>query len=42
MLLVDTAQFLNITFLFVSFAASPSAAELLTIILPVTSIHASI
>ena len=42
MQLVNGAQFLNITFLFVLFAAAPSAAVLLTVIFPLTSIYASL
>ena len=42
MQLVNEAQFLNITFLFVLFAAAPSAAVLLTVIFPLTSIYASL
>ena len=41
MQLENEAQFLNITFLFVLFAAAPSAAVLLTNIFPLTSIQAS-
>ena len=42
MQLVNGAQFLNITFLLVLFAAAPSAAVLLTVIFPLTSIYASL
>ena len=38
---VNGAQFLNIAFLFVLLAAAPSAAVLLTVIFPLTSIYAS-
>ena len=38
---VNGAQFLNIAFLFVLVAAAPSAAVLLTVIFPLTSIYAS-
>ena len=37
--LVDGAQFLNITFLLVSFALAPLAAVLLTVIFLLTSIY---
>ena len=40
MQLVNGAQFLNITFLLVIFAAAPSSAVSLTVIFPVTSIYA--
>ena len=40
--LVNGAQFFTITFLLVLFAAAPSAAVLLTDILPLTSIYASL
>ena len=40
MQLVNRAQFLNITFLLVLFAAAPAPALLLTVILPLTSIYA--
>ena len=40
--LVNGAQFLNITFLLVLFAAAPTAALLLTDIFPLTSIYASL
>ena len=36
MKLVNGAQFLNITFLLMLFAAAPSAAVLLTVIVPLT------
>ena len=39
---VNGAQFLNITFLLVLFAAAPSAAVLLTIIFPLKSTYASL
>ena len=39
--LVNGAQFLNITFLFVLFAAAPAAGVLLTDIFPLTSIYTS-
>ena len=39
---VNGAQFLNIAFLFVLLAAAPSAAVLLTVIFPLTSIYASL
>ena len=39
--LVNGAQFLDITFLAALFAAAPSAAVLLTVIFPLTSIYAS-
>ena len=42
MQLVNGAQFLNITFLLVLFAAAPSTAVLLTAIFPLTSIYASL
>ena len=42
MQLVNRAQFLNITFLFVLFASASAADILLTIIFPLTSIHASL
>ena len=42
MQLVKGAQFLNITFLSSLFAAAPSAAMLLTLIVPVTRIYASL
>ena len=43
MQLVNGAQFLNITFLLVLFAAAaPSAAVLLTVIFPLTSIYESL
>ena len=38
MQLVNGAQFLNTTFLLVLFAAAPSAAVLLTVIVPLTTI----
>ena len=37
--LVNGAQFLNITFLLVLFAAAPPAAVLLTVIFPLASIY---
>ena len=40
--LINGAQFLNITFLLVLFAAAPSAAVLLTLIVPLTRIYASL
>ena len=40
--LVNGAQFLNIAFLFVLFAAAPSETVLLTVIFPLTSIYASL
>ena len=42
MQLVNGAQFLNITFLMVLLAAAPSAAVLLTVIFPLTSIYATL
>ena len=43
MQLANGAQFLNITFLLVSFAAAAAAeAVLLTVIFPLTSIYASL
>ena len=42
MQLVNGAQFLNITFLLILFAAAPAAAVLLTDIFPLTSIYASL
>ena len=42
MQLVNGAQFLNITFLLVLFAAAPAPAVLLTDIFPLTSIYASL
>ena len=42
MKLVNGAQFLNITFLFVLFAAPPPPAVLLTVIFPLTSIYTSL
>ena len=42
MQLVNGAQFLNITFLLVLFAAAPAAEVSLTIILPLTSMYASL
>ena len=41
MQLVNGAQFLSITFLFVLFATAPAAAVLLTVTFPLTSIYAS-
>ena len=41
MQLVNGAQFLNITFLAALFAAAPSAAVLLTVTVPFTSMHGS-
>ena len=41
MQLVNVAQFLNITFLLVLFAAAPASAELLTVIFHLTSIYTS-
>ena len=40
--LVNGAQFLNITFLLVLFTAAPAAAVLLTLIVPLTRIYASL
>ena len=40
--LVNGAQFLNITFLFVLFTAAPAAAVLLALIVPLTRIYASL
>ena len=40
--LVNGAQFLNITFLLVLFTAAPAAAVLLTPIVPLTRIYASL
>ena len=40
--LVNSAQFLNITFLLVLFAAAPAAAVLLTVIVPLTRTYASL
>ena len=42
MQLVNGAQFLNITFLLILFAAAPAAVVLLTVIFPLTSIYASL
>ena len=42
MQLVSEAQFLNITFLAALFAAAPAAAVLLTVIVPLISIYASL
>ena len=42
MQLVNGAQFLNITFLLVLFAAAPAPAILLSVIFPLTSICASL
>ena len=42
MQLVNEAQFLNITFLLVLFAAALAAAVLLTVIFPLTSIYVSL
>ena len=42
MQLVNGAQFLNITFFLVSFASAPAAAVLLTVIIPLTKIYASL
>ena len=42
MQLVNGAQFLNITFLLVLFAVAPSEAVLLTVIVPLTRIYASL
>ena len=39
MQLVNGAQFLNITFLLVLFAAAPAATVLLTVIFPLTNIY---
>ena len=40
--LVNGAQFLNITFLLVLFAATAASVVLLTVIYPITSIYASL
>ena len=40
--LVNGAQFLNITFLLVLFTAAPAAAVLITPIVPLTRIYASL
>ena len=40
--LVNGAQFLNITFLLVLFAAAAASVVLLTVIYPITSIYASL
>ena len=40
--LVNGAPFLNITFLLALFAAAPAAAVLLTVIVPLTSMYASL
>ena len=40
--LVNGAQFLNITFLLVLFASASAAAVSLTVIVPLTRIHASL
>ena len=40
--LVNGAQFLNITFLLILFAAAPAAAVLVTLIVPLTRIYASL
>ena len=42
MQLVNEAQFLNITFSLVLFAAAPAAAVLSTVMFPLTSIYASL
>ena len=42
MQLVNVEQFLNVAFLIVLFAAAPSAAVLLTVIFPLTSIDSSL
>ena len=42
MQLVNGAQFLNITFLFVLFASASAAAVLLTVAFPLTRIYASL
>ena len=42
MQLINGAQFLNITFLLVLFASAPAAAVLLTLIVPLTRIYASL
>ena len=39
---VKGAQFLNITFLLVFFTAAPAAALFGTVIVPLTSVHASL
>ena len=41
-LLVNGAQLLNITFLLVLFASAPAVAVLLTVIVPLTWIYASL
>ena len=40
--LVNGAQFSNITFILVLFAAAPAAAVLVTLIVPLTRIYASL
>ena len=40
--LVNRAKFVNITFLLVLFAAAPSVAVLLSLIVPLTTIYASL
>ena len=40
--LVNGAQFLNITFLLILFAAAPAAAVLLAVIFPLTKIYVSL
>ena len=40
--LVNGAQFLNITFLLIFYAAAPAAAVLLILIVPLTRIYASL
>ena len=42
MQLINGAQFLNITFLLVLFASAPAAAVLLTLIVPLAIIYASL
>ena len=42
MQLINGVQFLNITFLLVLFASAPVAAVLLTLIVPLTRIYASL
>ena len=42
MQLVNKAQFLNITFLLALFAAAPAAAVFAIVIVPLTSIYASL
>ena len=42
MQLMNGAQFLNVTFLLVLFALASAAVELLTVIVPLTRIYASL